>query len=133
MPDEMKKNSEIRILVVDDEDVMGYLIRRVLEEEGYRMDWVKDCESAWTRIKSAHYHVIISDYKLPGITGDLFYHQIVEYDPDLARRMVFISGDTINRQILGFFRKANLPYLSKPFEIDALKLAIERIIESSPA
>lgn len=127
----MKKDDNIRILVIDDEEVMGYLIRRVLEDFGYQMDWVKDCQSAWEKIRTHYYHVIISDYRLPGMTGEAFYERLIEHDRQLARKMIFISGDTVNRQTLTFFKRTRLPYFSKPFPLDELKKAIQNLVAGS--
>jgi CheY-like chemotaxis protein len=127
----MKEDADIRILVIDDEEVMGYLIRRVLEDLGYQMDWVKDCQSAWEKIKAHYYHVIISDYRLPGMTGEAFYEQLFKHNQQLARKMIFISGDTVNRQTLTFFKRIRLPYFSKPFPLEDLKKAIQDIVAVS--
>ncbi|MBN1782495.1 response regulator [bacterium] len=125
-----KKDSGIRILAVDDEEVMGYLIRRVIGHLGYELDWVQDCQSALEKIRACEYDVIISDYRLPGMTGEVFYQQVLNHDAGLARRMIFISGDTVSRNTLTFFRRVALPYFSKPFKIDALRDAIEEMIQN---
>ncbi len=127
---DMSGAGESRILVVDDEEVMGYLIQRVLSDSEFILDWVQDCESALDKISNQDYDVIISDYKLPGMTGEKFYHRILAFDSSLARRMIFITGDTLNRDINAFFKETELPYFAKPFEIDALKGAIRKVIAS---
>lgn len=120
-----------RVLVVDDEEVMGYLIRRVVDSLGYELDWVRDCETALKKMKRYTYDVIVSDYRLPGMTGETFYDKILDFNAELVSKMIFITGDTVSRQTISFFKKIRRPYFAKPFEIDALKNAIQEVIDSN--
>jgi len=122
--------SSFRVLAVDDEEVMGYLIQRIVDYLGYQVDWVRDCKTALNKIEHCRYDVIVSDFKLPGMTGELFYEQLLHQNASLARRMIFVTGDTVNRQTIAFFKRMKLPYFAKPFNIDALKDAIQKIATS---
>jgi len=129
-----KKNNDspvFKVLAVDDEEVMGYLIQRVVDRLGYDVDWVRDCKTALKKIEHQKYDVIVSDFRLPGMTGELFYQKVVHQNAELARRIIFVTGDTLNRQVLSFFKKMNVPYFAKPFNIDVLKKAIREMASSA--
>jgi|GEM_PF-1310184 CheY-like chemotaxis protein len=119
-----------RILAVDDEEVMGYLIRRVVDHLGYEMDWVTDCGEAFDRIERSSYDVILSDYRLPSMNGDAFYDALAARNKDLVRRVVFITGDTVSNSTVKFFKRSQVPYLSKPFDIDELKNLIQTTVHA---
>lgn len=122
-----KSSPPFKVLAVDDEEVMGYLIQRVVDYLGYEVDWVRDGKTALQKIKHQQYDVVVSDFRLPGMTGDLFYKKLAHQNAALSRRMIFITGDTVNRHTLSFFKQIKLPYFAKPFDIDALKEAIQKI------
>lgn len=117
-----------RILVVDDEEVIGYLIKRVVKQLGYSVEWVTNCETALSLIRKNHFHAILSDFKMPRMTGDQFYWQLAEIDPALLKRLVFITGDTVNSQTLRFLKHNSIPFLSKPFELQELEAVIQATV-----
>ncbi|MBN2102964.1 response regulator [bacterium] len=123
-------SSAFKVLAVDDEEVMGYLIQRVVDELGYKVDWVRDCQTALSKMKNQKYDVIVSDFRLPGMTGELFYNKIIHQNAALARKTIFITGDAVNRHALAFFKRMKLPYFAKPFNIDVLKRAIQEMVSS---
>jgi CheY-like chemotaxis protein len=113
------------VLAVDDEEIMGYVIQRIVRHLGYEVDWVTSCETALEKIRLGHYDVILSDFKTPTMDGERFYDEIACLDRSLLKKMIFITGDTISHSTLRFFRKAEVPYLSKPFKIEDLEKLIQ--------
>jgi len=122
-----------RVLAIDDEEVMGYLIKRIVTYLGYSVEWVTDCETALKRIEEQHYDVILSDFKMPNMTGDEFYYRLAAINRDILGRLVFITGDTINLKTLRFLTANAIPYLSKPFDIRELEIAIRNIVNEQNA
>ena len=123
----------LRVLAVDDEEIMGYLIQRVVKSWGFKVDWVTNCEAALKKIDEVQYDVILSDFKLPRMSGENFYHEIAKKNQPLINRLVFITGDTVNTRTLKFFKSINVPYLTKPFEIQKLKETISEIVFNKQA
>jgi len=122
-----------RVLAVDDEEVMGYLIKRVVRHLGYSVEWVTDCDSALKLIEKEPFDVILSDFKMPNMTGDQFYHRLALLDSTLLKKLVFITGDTVNLKTIKFLEKYSIPYLSKPFCIEELEKAIRNIVNNPNA
>ncbi len=122
-----------RVLAIDDEEVMGYLIKRIVRNLGYSVEWVTNCETALKRIEEQHFDVILSDFKMPNMTGDQFYCRLAAIDREILGRLVFITGDTVNSKTLRFLTNNAIPYLSKPFKICELEIAIQNIVNEQNA
>jgi CheY-like chemotaxis protein len=58
-----------KILVVDDERVIRDLVKRVLAEEGYKVDTVDNAADALKKIEGKRYNLILLDIKMPGMDG----------------------------------------------------------------
>jgi len=122
-----KDSTKPKVLAVDDEEVMGYLIKRLFHHLGYHVDWVQDCNNALRKLDEENYDIILSDFRLPHMDGDIFYHEIAKRHSSLTKKLIFITGDTLNTKTIRFFRSHKIPYLSKPFDINKLKNVVEQI------
>jgi CheY-like chemotaxis protein len=81
-----------RVLVVDDEPAVGRARQRILREQ---LDVVPltSAKEAIRRIEGGEtFDVILSDLMMPDVNGMQFYQRILRLAPDLARRMVFVTG-----------------------------------------
>lgn len=116
-----------KILAVDDEEIMGYVIQRVVRHLGYQVEWVTDCETALARIETERFDAILSDFRLPSMSGERFYEEIGLRDKKLLKKLVFITGDTISTKTVKYLRKTEVPYLSKPFKIEELERILQNI------
>jgi len=125
--------SALRVLAIDDEEIMGYLIQRIIKHLGHSVDWVTNFETALQKIDQQDYDIILSDYKMPTMNGDIFYKKIIKLEKSLEERLIFITGDTINHQTQRFLKSINVPYLSKPFNIDELKNTIQNVASKAVA
>ena len=106
---------------------MGYLIKRIIKHLGHSVEWVTNFETALKKINQEDYDIILSDYKMPSMNGDMFYKKIIKLEKSLEDRLIFITGDTINTKTQRFLRSINVPYLSKPFNIDELNSTIQSV------
>lgn len=128
-----KKLSALKILAIDDEEIMGYLIQRIIKHLGHSVDWVTNFELALQKINQEDYDVILSDYKMPSMSGDMFYKKIIKLEKSLEDRLIFITGDTVNQKTQRFLKSIKVPYLSKPFNIDELNNTIQNVASKSVA
>ena len=118
-----------RILVVEDEATVAQLIVDVLREEGHEAEAAFDSQEGLTRIARTRYDLVICDVRMPRLDGPAFYDALVRAGSPIQHRMVFITGDTMARRSLEFLESHKLPYLAKPFLVEELKLAVNRILE----
>ena len=108
------------VLVVDDELNVWNLLARYLDSNGFRVDAAGSGEEALFDLKSRSYDCVVMDLKMPGMSRQELYQAIVDYDRNLARKVVFIGGDIVNRGTLAFLAGQDNPFLSKPVNLDEL-------------
>jgi two-component system, cell cycle sensor histidine kinase and response regulator CckA len=102
-----------------------------LREEGHQMEAVLDSQEGLTRLSRAHYDLVICDLRMPRLDGPAFYDALVRAGSSAQDRIMFVTGDTLAPKTLQFLEKSGLPYLSKPFLVEELKLAVNRRLERS--
>jgi CheY-like chemotaxis protein len=107
--------SKLHVLIVDDEIEVGELIHESLQGLFAVTDLHLDGTAALRAVEQHRYDLVLSDLRMPGMSGIEFYDHIVRADPALARRFIFISGDIQYREELRGFPLADLPVLEKPF------------------
>jgi two-component system NtrC family sensor kinase len=122
-----------RILVVEDEPTVAQLITDVLRGEGHRVEKVLDSREALARAEREEYDLLICDLKMPHLDGQAIYRALVQSGNPLQHRIVIVTGDTLAPHTLEFLERSGLPYIAKPFLIEELKLAVERVLAGSSA
>jgi signal transduction histidine kinase/GAF domain-containing protein/ActR/RegA family two-component response regulator len=120
------------ILVVDDEAPMREMIRAILEMRGHTVDAAESGLAGLEAISGKTYDVVLSDMKMPGMDGRELLSRLTSEHPDIASRVVFISGDTASAETHTFFRESGRPYVLKPFKASDLVEAVEKIIPAAP-
>ena len=118
-----------RILVVDDEDSIRALLRDILRLDRHSVELASSGIEAAQRVAEEGFDVIITDMKMPGMDGATFYREVRRRDPAQARRIIFITGDTVSPDTRAFLQRVSNPVLSKPFKIGPLRDAIEAVLE----
>lgn len=121
----MKSTANQRILVVEDEPVIGSVCKKVLSRKGFAVDVVTDGKMAIDNIQDRSYDLCILDMRMPGIDGIQFYNYLSDNIPELSQNVVFTSGDISSSQVSGFLRGKEKVYLEKPFTPQELVTAVE--------
>jgi DNA-binding NtrC family response regulator len=78
----MESKRDVRILVVDDEDYMRDVVRQALENAGYEVEEAADGKIAVSMLRRFPYNVIITDLRLPGITGEVILEEALALFPE---------------------------------------------------
>ena len=121
-----------KILVVDDEPGVRALLEKLLTQSGHSVDTIGDASEAMDKLGGGvPYDVILTDVRMPGMSGIELYARILEKAPEIKNRIIFITGDVMGTDIKTFLTENNLPYLAKPFDIKLLNESIESIIRAN--
>jgi DNA-binding response OmpR family regulator len=117
-----------RILVVDDEPSMRQMLAIVLKREGYDVSLAENGRSAVAALERGPFDLLISDIKMPDMSGVDVLRAAKQVDPDILGIMItaFASTETA----IEAMRLGACDYLSKPFDIDLLKRRCARKVEN---
>lgn len=124
----MPAAAAIRVMVVDDQTSMRAMIRRTLQDLGFRD--IRDKESAneaLAAIRADRVHLIISDYNMPEMDG-LQFLQEVRADPVIGKTVFIMLTASAEKEIVQKAAEMGVNnYVVKPFAPAALKEKIERV------
>ena len=122
-----------RVLVIDDEPAIGRIVSRVLQKE-HDVLVLTDAREALTHIATGEvFDVVFCDLMMPELTGIDFFELLQETNPELARRVVFVTGGAFTPRTTEFLDHTSNATLSKPFEVEALKRIVADYIGADRA
>ena len=116
-----------KLLVVDDERSMRELLSIVLRREGYDVTLAENGRAAIDQLERGRFDLLVSDIKMPDMTGVDVLRAAKRIDPDILGIMItaFASADTA----IEAMRLGAHDYLSKPFDVDELKMKVRNALE----
>jgi GAF domain-containing protein/CheY-like chemotaxis protein len=117
-------------LVVEDEPAVQDMVVALLRDSGWSVDVAPGGTAALARLREHRYDLIVTDIRMPEGSGEELYRLAVAADGALARRFLFISGDTANPDAWRFLREAQVPAIEKPFASALFLEAVRRIATS---
>ncbi|MFL6846120.1 MAG: PAS domain S-box protein [Allosphingosinicella sp.] len=120
-------------LVVEDEDDVADTLRELLEREGYAVTVACDGAAALMAIDRGEYDLILSDLRMPGVSGPDLHARLAETKPHLLDRMGFVTGDTLGSSMDEFLRSCGRPVLEKPFTKVGVRCLIASIMQAEAA
>ncbi len=113
------KVANTRILIIEDDEAIANLEKRILERESYDIEIVSDGLEGLKCLINQKYDVIISDFTMPRMKGDEFYLEVQKISEGLEKRIIFVTG-----YINDFIESTDNKYIVKPF---SNKLFLEKI------
>lgn len=120
-----------RVLIVDDEVLVGQALARSLKRE-HDVEFVTSAEAALALFeKDAGYDVVLCDVHMPGMSGPELFELLEGQRPDLAQRFVFLSGGAVSEPALTTLERIQNIKLSKPVDTDGCSAAIAQAVQYS--
>jgi len=125
------RRSTNHILVVDDEPDLRTILAKQLELRRFNVDLADGGEEAWRKLQSLEYDCILLDLRMPGMSGQELFLRVKLARPELADRIIFITGDTVNPDTREFLINVTKPVLSKPFDFRELEQLVMAVTNRS--
>ena len=114
-----------RLLLVEDDPNLGFVIRDNLEESGFDVRWIKNGKEAFQVFFENEFDLCILDVMLPGKDGFSLAREIRQIDLDVP--IIFLTAKSMKDDKAEGFGLGGDDYLTKPFEMAELILRIEAL------
>ncbi len=123
----MNEPRPARIVVIDDEEAARYGIGKSLEREGYEVELACDGNEALRKIRELQPQTVISDVSMPGMDGITLLQEVgrSENPPPV----VLVTAHGSEALAIQALRAGAFDYLSKPFDIEELRLVVRNSLE----
>jgi two-component system response regulator QseB len=119
----------MRLLLVEDDDLLGDAVKTGLQQYGYVVDWLKDGESAKSALKSELFDLIVLDLGLPRLSG-LGLLQNIRDEGNTTPVLILTARETVEDRVTGLDAGAD-DYLVKPFDLNELCARVRALIRRS--
>ncbi|MBI5057405.1 MAG: sigma-54-dependent Fis family transcriptional regulator [Nitrospirae bacterium] len=116
-----------KILVAEDEEITLNNILDTLKEEGYTVSIAKDGKEASQKIEGEYFDVLITDIKMPFVTGIELLEKVKE--KNLYTEVIIITGFGSIGSAVEAMKKGAHDYITKPFDLDELSLRVKKLYE----
>lgn len=120
------------VLIVDDEATIRSALRRFFTRRGWHVGEAADGEHARQLLLEGEtlgggFHAVITDMRMPRLTGMALHEAVARTDAALAGRFIFASGDTGDEEAVAFLTRTQCAVIPKPFDLSLLLSMTERI------
>ena len=116
-----------RIAVVDDEERMGSILAMMLGKAGYEVEPFVDPEAFVETLEEGRWDLVLTDLKMPGISGTELLGEVKETAPDVPVVIVTAHGSVDSA--IEAMREGAFDYVEKPFDNDECLALVERALE----
>ena len=116
------------VLVVEDEAALATAVSDALRDAGYVVEHAGDGEQALVKVQQHAFDAVICDLKMPRLDGKAFYRMLSAATPDLARRVIFVTGDVAGTEAESFLEESGCRWLAKPFRLGDLLRAVKEVL-----
>ena len=122
--------SNHRIMVIDDEKIVGDMAKLSLEQEGYIVETFLNAEPALKRLQEQKFYVVVTDYKMKGIDGMEVLKTVKDLYP--STQVIMITAFANLDAAIEALRRDVHDFFPKPVKIKELKASIKRALEKQP-
>jgi PAS domain S-box-containing protein len=120
------------ILVVDDEEIIVELYLQLLQALGHKIDTASTGLEALKKIEARDYDLVITDIKMPKMSGIQLYEKVASIKPSMRKRFIFITGDMNSLTNQQMSTVTNNPCLLKPVNIERIESTIHQLLSGTP-
>jgi PAS domain S-box-containing protein len=113
-----------RVLLVEDEAGLRQAVARFLARRNVAVVGVADGEAALAAARTADFDVVVTDVRLPGMSGREFVERLRREHPDLGARLVLATGDPRSDEARAILDATGARRIDKPFDLERLEAVI---------
>ena len=117
---------DVRILLCEDDENLGMLLREYLEAKGYDAELCIDGEEGYNAFQEGTYDLCILDVMMPKMDGFTLASKIRDMNPDIP--FMFLTAKTMRDDVKAGFELGADDYITKPFSMEEVVFRIEAIL-----
>lgn len=118
------QNRGVKVLIIDDDSSIRNMLSIVLKNEGYEVDAVESAIVALKKLKKETVDLIISDIKMPEISGIELLRKVKSIDREIP--VIMITGFGSTNDAVEAMKIGAEDYINKPFNLEELKIIINK-------
>jgi len=117
------------VLLIEDESAVMAYVRTALERHGYTVVCTDSGAEGLRLLESGDFLGVVSDMRTPGgVDGADVHTWLLKHRPELAPRIVFITGDIASEDTVATLRRTGAPCVEKPFRVQQFISVVEKTI-----
>ncbi|HEY7617016.1 MAG TPA: response regulator [Terriglobales bacterium] len=127
------KNDALPVLLIEDEPAVMAYVRAALERSGYAVVPADSGAAGIKLLEGGKFLGVVSDMRTPGgVDGADVHAWLSLYRPELASRLVFITGDIANEETAATLERTGAPCVEKPFRVQQFISVVEKTMGKAP-
>jgi len=115
-----------RVLLAEDDENLGFLLKEYLQAKSYDTDWVTDGEKAFEQFKKNEYDICVLDIMMPVKDGFTLAKEIRMADQEMP--VIFLTAKSMKEDVFEGFSIGADDYITKPFSMEELLYRMEAIL-----
>jgi len=115
-----------KLLLVEDDNALGYLLSEYLGMKGFTVSWAKNAEEGVQKTKTNVFDLAILDLMLPDMDGFELSQKIKSINPELP--FIFLTAKSLKIDVLKGFSLGAVDYLKKPIDEEELVVRINALL-----
>jgi len=132
IPEEARApDGALSVLLIDDEEGLRRAVLSFLKRRGMHAIAVEDGSDALRVLRRERFDVIVSDVRMPGMSGGEFLERLRREHPTMVKRLVFTTGDTFAADTSTLLRDSGVPSLVKPYDFAKLESMLHEVAKTS--
>jgi len=121
------RSNILPVLLIEDEPAVMAYVRSALERSGYSVVCAESGVEGIKQLEVGHFLGVVSDMRTPGgVDGADVHAWLSLYRPELASRLVFITGDLANQETADTLKRTGAPCVEKPFRVHQFISVVEK-------
>ena len=121
------KPASAPVLLIEDEPAVMAYVCAALERSGYQVVTASSGADALRLLADGNFQGVVSDMRTPGgVDGAQVHAWLAGHRPELANKVVFITGDIANEETAAILQKTGAPCLEKPFRVQQFISVVEQ-------
>jgi len=121
------EGKQIKIIVVDDEEIVLSLCRDALEDAGYYIELANGSLDALQKIEKEYFDFILTDIRMPDMDGIELVKKARELNPSLG--IIFMTGYANLNSAKDAIKEGAYDYVMKPFELNEIRQAVKNAVK----
>lgn len=119
-------SEKAKILIADDDEILAYLLKEELVNEGFQVDIVDDGQFAIENLKKKTYDLLLLDLEMKEINGEEVLKFANEFHPSV--QVIVLTAKSEIRIAIDCIQMGAYDYITKPYDFEALIIVIERAL-----